>query len=224
MYKLDENSTSFTSEQLRVFNIFKNSKAFNLGVSATANWGNYSKMADQSFSVMGKFPENLEVVLPTGTYKRLDATGMVWTKSDLLKDLYGKEVKFSIKEGTQSKDYKMYVPKLLTVKKLGAPGSMAIGRTGNVLKWEADPLNPLGVVFMSYTIRDNEKDPMDGKIVSHDFLILKDDGEFNVDALISTPLFKSLDFTIFRGNIDEFGTNVNFDIRTTDIHLYEIKD
>jgi hypothetical protein len=77
---------------------------------------------------------------------------------------------------------------------------------------------------MSYTIRDNERDPMDGNSVSHDFLILKDDGEFNVDALISNPLFKSLDFTIFRGNIDEFGSNVNFDIRTVDLHLYEIKD
>jgi hypothetical protein len=120
LYKLDENSTLFTSEQLRVFNIFKTSKAFNLGVTATANWGTIGRTPNQYFTVSGKFPENLEVTLPTGTYKRVDETGQVSASSDLLKDLYGKEVKFSIKDGAQSKDYTMYVPKILTVKKLGA--------------------------------------------------------------------------------------------------------
>lgn len=226
VYDLDIHSFDLTKEQLEKVKLLSSRKDHNIALQATANWGNFSRSKPEaSYSIMGKFPQDLIVNLPNGSYSVQDKNNMVYKTSAEFSNFFGRKINFSLENRKANQEFNAYIPKKIQVEKLGQPNRMEISRNGNnILKWEKDPDNQLGVVFLSYNSRNDARDPMAGEIVKSDILVLKDDGEFDLNSIIKSSEQKSILFSLYRGTAVEFNQDVLFSIVSTDMHLYQIID
>jgi hypothetical protein len=226
IYDLDLNSFDLTDAQKERIITLSSRKNFNIALQANGNWGTFSTTnSNDAYSLMGKFPEDLTVKLPMGDYSSTTSDNMVWVKEAEFEQAFGNNFSFTLENSSTSEDFSFYVPKKLQIGKLGAPQSMTIQRnTTNLLKWEADPNNELGVILITYFSRNNATDPLKGEIVKSDVLVIKDDGEFDLSSIIKDVNQKSIQFSAFRGNAVVFDENVLFSVVSTDIHIYQIEE
>jgi len=226
IYDLDINEFDLSDAQKEQILTLASRKDYNISLQATANWGHFSSIPENAYTLVGKFPKDLTIELPTGSYNSTMGTNnMVYVKSEDFEPFYGSNLTFSLENSETQEDFSLYVPKKLQATKLSPNQSMAINRGGdNIITWEADANNELGVVLLSYTSKDNASDPLLGEIVEHDILVLQDDGEFDINSIIQNSNQKSIQFSLYRGNAVVFDGDVLFSIISSDIHLYTIED
>jgi hypothetical protein len=216
-------------EALALYNMYS-SMDYEAAAIANSTMGYQNpRYPDQNFYLLAFTPfPNLTITLPTGKYiySIVPADGKYEIKSTggNLSSLFGTKVPMSISNGNDVATETKYIPTVIKAKKLGEdPKTMNINRTGNVLSWNSDANNTIGVVF-HYTLY-NQPVSGSGSIIETNSYVVDDNGSLNLDQFLSNPSAKSIDFEISRGNAINLPTqskNTVFDIRSSDNHSYDI--
>lgn len=226
IYNLKSNGFQLTNEQSEMIQLLAEDRSNHIAVQATANWGNYSPTPSQSFTLMGRFPTGIAIQFPFRDVTDEDGDGLVVVRDTMFKDLFGKNISFNIKGGSDGdRNYTSYIPKLLTAPQISSPQRMEISRNkSNKLTWNPDSDNPLKVVLLQYYCKNDSQNPMGGKVIKNDVLVIDDDGEFDIQPLLADPNIKSIQLNLIRGVAFPYDDEVLFSITTNDMHLYQVSD
>ena len=216
-------------EAQRIYNIYKN-KDFSNGFYAESNFGN--PLTPFQTKVNGMVPADYSIeidkqtIKPDGVGQR---EGMFLYSNNNYLDYFGRTISFKLQDSKNSTEYEIYVPKPLSVSPIflyeGEYATMNINRTGNNMEWEADP-NSSGIL-LKYKLFDKEVFTEDANLLDFGYKIIDDNGNYNIDDLLTDTDVKVVNLTFIRANAVNFVTkddkNVMFSFQAIDSHYYIIK-
>lgn len=191
-----------------------------VAVIANPNFGSYcGTCASDTYLNGGTDPNHdISVTINNTTYHP-DPAGQWMTTGTHWSGLYGTDVTVVLKSGTTVlSNSRIHVPKPCLATRLGTNGQ--IRRTGNTLSWTPDPNNVSGHVLLYYFLFD-----ANGVMIADDGKLLKDNGSYSIDNLLTNSAVASIYFQLITGNT--ISTTVNgekllFYIESADQHKYTV--
>lgn len=213
-------------EGQRIFNDIKNAK-YNLTVMCSYNFGN-TQSNNNPYIFGGTTPTNFSIEIDGNQYSPAQNGGWYRPGSEF-ESFFGKNIEVKVNKKNSSDEIvkKIYYPQEIHFTQLSTVGELYINRVGNTIAWNTDNQNPSGQVVLSYKCFDNDNlSSIDG-IVSEDILVLDDNGNYNIDGIISNPEIKRIELELGRGNgfsiNDAENGNTFFNIKSSDFHTYLLK-
>lgn len=201
------------------------STPYQAGLIGNSNFGILPKGGDMSLMMMSAPIADIDFNLSGQKFNFSKEKQVTYSNSELL-NLFGKVHPLSITTKEGSKDYKFYIPEMITVKKLGEDNqSIVINRTGNTLTWKPDSKYPTKVVFSYMLYKGNAlggEEP-----IYRNALIVEDNGKLNIDEFLSNHDAKAINFSIYRINALEVNTDgkkIALAFTSVDHHVYDIQD
>jgi hypothetical protein len=188
------------------------------------NYGSFSPSPENDIYFSGQSNSNLSISIDGFKYSARD-DGQ-WLRHDSkLKTYFGKNLSVKISDGSSTNTYSIYQPTQMRVVKLGQANSLNIARTGNNITWNADPLNSAGKVILYYSTYSNAEYMSNEGLVDRNFVILEDNGQWNLDNLITDQSIRRIKLQFVRGNAVSLLSGeekVLFHISSVDHHEYII--
>lgn len=175
-------------------------------------------------ALAGKANNDLEVFLDGKKFVVNSSDGHFTYQKDDFRSYFGKKVSLVLKEGSESKEYKIYVPKPINIANLYATDTPEkIARTGNTLRWSTDPNTPGDIVLLQFRTDQSKS----GKKYESQLIPIPNTGSYSIDHLIHDDL-TNISISIFTGNAISHelanGEILNFNFRSVDSHFYEFQD
>ncbi|MCT4665798.1 MAG: hypothetical protein N4A45_11240 [Flavobacteriales bacterium] len=173
-------------------------------------------------ALAGKATDNLEVYLNEKKYTSNSDGGHFTYKNENFREYFGKEISLKIKENSDEKTYKIYVPKSIKVSNLVSEQKPQISKSGNKMRWSVDEKTPGNHILVHF--KSHEKATM--KVKRSIVRLIPNTGEFILDELIELG-DELVSVKFYSGNAISHemqnGDKLNFNFRSVDYHLYSIK-
>jgi hypothetical protein len=189
------------------------------------NYGAYSSTPENDIYFSG-FSGNTLAITINGTKFAARDNGQWLRKDSKLKTYFGQNLDVQLTDGANSKSYSFYQPTQMLVTKLGQPNSLDINRTGNVISWNKDAQNTSGKVLLYYSTYNNEEYMSNEGQIDRNFVVLDDNGTWNLDQLISNSTVRRIKLQFVRGNAVSLMSGdekVLFHMSSVDHHEYIVR-
>ncbi len=194
-----------------------------IGLIANANLGEYSTLDNDSrINMRVAALADIDLVLSGKEFNFKRDQDVCYNGPQLL-DLFGKVHDMSITTKEETKEYKFYIPELITAK-VSNVDENGIKRTGCILHWNKDSKYPTKIVF-AYRLFGGS--PASGEMIYRDAVILEDNGMLELSQFLTNRDAKGINFSIYRVNAVEVNTEgkrIALAFTTVDHHIYTIQD
>lgn len=194
---------------------------YEVSIMDNANFGSFSSNPQEDIYFSGMTPSDITIKINNETYS--PNTSGQWLNEDIFyKNYYGSRVEVTISNGTSFKKDSLYIPYPALAPRLSNGFSKEISRTGNSLSWTADANNEAEYVALVYYLYDSN-----GQLFDGDMVLIEDDGEFNMDSILSDLNISTIYFKLITGNTlaETFNDKkILFHISSIDHHEYYIVD
>lgn len=214
------------AELLRMFNDVSDFER-EISIVDNPNFGTFSSSPQYDIFIGGKSAPDVSVSFDGNTYNANPSNGTFLKQGVEFKDYYGKNVNVEVVQaGSTLHNNTIYIPEALLCSKLGSQNSQNISRTGNTISWNSDANNTAGKILIEYSLFDNDEVGSAVGQLERDFLIVDDNGSYNIDHLFSDAQIRRVVIRFIRGN--GFSIPINNEktlitVRSVDHHEYIVE-
>ncbi len=194
---------------------------YRLGIIYDNNFGEKVRL-----KANGDSPLDLVCIIDQFEIKHTRENGVVFIENDNYQELYGKLVNLKIKDDLKNESFEFYAPKVIKFNKLSSYPNKNIPKIGNTLQWEPDTKS-VGVL-LDYVVYDKDQfTSNNAKILDSGKILIKDDGNYNIDYILKYNNAKSVEISLKRANgvsfTDKNGKKLFFSVQSIDSHYYVIE-